>query len=134
MATWKVAAALAAGCAVVLKPSEFTPLTALALADIGRRVGLPRGVLNVLPGLGAPTGAALAGHGGVDKVVFTGSVATGRRILGICAEGVRGATMELGGKSAAIVFEDADIEKAVEWAMFGCFSTNGGGRSRARCV
>lgn len=111
MATWKVAAALAAGCAVVLKPSEYTPLTTLLLADIARRVGLPRGVLNVVPGLGAPTGAAIASHAGVDKVVFTGSVGTGRRILGICADGLRGATMELGGKSAAIVFDDADVDK-----------------------
>ncbi|CAM9652912.1 unnamed protein product [Chrysoparadoxa australica] len=127
MASWKVAPALAAGCTVVLKPSELTPLTALELAGIADKAGLPPGVLNVVPGLGA-AGAALVTHPRVDKVVtFTGSEATGAKILASLAPNIVPASLELGGKSPAIVFDAAGdaLAKVVEWVQFGCFWTNG---------
>ncbi|KAI7837126.1 hypothetical protein COHA_009045 [Chlorella ohadii] len=125
MSSWKVAPALAAGNTCVLKPSELASLTSLELAAIAQEVGLPAGVLNVITGTGADAGAPLSSHPGVAKVAFTGSVATGRRVYAAAAGNLRPATMELGGKSALIVFEDADIEKAVEWTMFGIFWTVG---------
>ncbi len=125
MAAWKVAPALAAGCCLVLKPSELTPLTALELATIAAEAGLPPGVLNVLPGLGTQAGAALVEHPGVDKVAFTGSVATGSRIMQAAAREVKNISLELGGKSPFIVFADSDIEAAVEWIMFGIFWNQG---------
>lgn len=125
MAIWKVAPALAAGCTVVLKPSELAPMTCLELGKLARSSGMPAGVLNIVTGLGPVAGEALVSHPGVDKVSFTGSVATGSRIMRRCAEGVRGCSLELGGKSPAIVFDDVDIPTAVEWVMFGCFWTNG---------
>ena len=100
MAAWKVAPALAAGNAVVLKPSELASLTCLELAAIGAEVGLPPGVLNVLTGTGAEAGAPLSAHPGLAKVAFTGSTATGRRVYAAAAANLRPATMELGGKSA----------------------------------
>ncbi|KAL3916376.1 MAG: hypothetical protein SGPRY_006845, partial [Prymnesium sp.] len=124
MAAWKVAPALAAGCSLVLKPSELTPLSAMHLAAIATDAGLPAGVLNVLVGAG-DVGAALAAHPGVDKIAFTGSQATGTRVMGLAAEQVKNVSLELGGKSAIIVFDDVDLDKAVEWVMFGCFWTNG---------
>jgi betaine-aldehyde dehydrogenase len=125
MASWKVAPALAAGCTVVLKPSELTPLTALELAAIVHEAGLPRGVLNVVTGLGPDAGAPLAGHPGVDKIAFTGSVPTGSRIMAAAARDIRNVSLELGGKSPFVVFEDADIEAAVEWILFGIFWNQG---------
>jgi len=125
MATWKVAPALAAGCSVILKPSEMASLTCLKLAELAQRAGVPPGALNVLPGLGTDAGAALAAHPSVDKVAFTGSVATGRAIMSTCAQRVRPVGLELGGKSPLIVFDDVDIPRAVEWCMFGIFWTNG---------
>lgn len=125
MATWKVAPALAAGCCMVLKPSELTPLTALELARICAAAGLPAGVLNVLPGLGGEAGAALVAHPGVDKVAFTGSVPTGSRIMQAAARDVKNISLELGGKSPFIVFADSDIEAAVEWILFGIFWNQG---------
>ncbi|OEC33970.1 betaine-aldehyde dehydrogenase [Pseudomonas cuatrocienegasensis] len=125
MAAWKVAPALAAGCTLVLKPSELTPLTALELACIAAEAGLPAGVLNVLPGLGGEAGAALVEHPGVDKVAFTGSVPTGSRIMQAAARDVKNISLELGGKSPFIVFADSDIEAAVEWIMFGIFWNQG---------
>ena len=124
MAAWKVAPALAAGCTSVLKPSELTPLTALELAAIAADVGLPRGVLNVVPGPGA-TGAALAKHPGIDKTAFTGSVPTGSKVMSAAAQDIKNISLELGGKSPFIVFDDADIEAAVEWIMFGIFWNQG---------
>ncbi|KAG5181252.1 betaine aldehyde dehydrogenase [Tribonema minus] len=124
MATWKVAPALAAGCVVVLKPSELTPMTALELAALASDAGLPAGVLNVVTGTGG-TGAAMVAHPGVDKITFTGSGPTGSRIMRTAAERVTPVTLELGGKSPAIVFDDAHLERTVEWVMFGCFWTNG---------
>ncbi|UVJ42147.1 aldehyde dehydrogenase family protein [Pseudomonas sp. LS1212] len=125
MAAWKVAPALAAGCCMVLKPSELTPLTALELADIAHRAGLPAGVLNVVTGLGAEAGAPLSEHPGIDKLAFTGSVPTGTRIMQAAARDIKNISLELGGKSPFIIFDDSDIEAAVEWIMFGIFWNQG---------
>ena len=113
MLAWKVAPALAAGNTVVLKPAEYTPLTALLFAELSREAGLPRGVLNVVTGDG-DTGAALAAHPGTDKIAFTGSTAVGRKIREATAGTGKALTLELGGKSPYIVFDDADIDSAVE--------------------
>lgn len=125
MAAWKVAPALAAGCTMVLKPSELTPLTALELAGIAQEAGLPKGVLNVLTGLGQDAGAPLSEHPGVDKLAFTGSVPTGSRIMQAAARDIKNVSLELGGKSPFIVFDDSEIEAAVEWIMFGIFWNQG---------
>ncbi len=113
MLAWKVAPALAAGNTVVLKPAEYTPLTALAFAGIAHEAGLPKGVLNIVTGDGR-TGAALTGHDGVDKVAFTGSTEVGRQIRRQIAGSGKALTLELGGKSPFIVFADADLDAAVE--------------------
>ncbi|GAB7530388.1 aldehyde dehydrogenase family protein [Pseudomonas sp. 3A(2025)] len=125
MAAWKVAPALAAGCTMVLKPSELTPLTALELADIADQAGLPAGVLNVVTGFGPDAGAPLSEHSGIDKLAFTGSVPTGSRIMQAAAKDIKNISLELGGKSPFIIFDDADIEAAVEWIMFGIFWNQG---------
>ncbi|XP_072985276.1 betaine aldehyde dehydrogenase 2 isoform X2 [Typha latifolia] len=125
MATWKVAPALAAGCTAVLKPSELASVTCLELAEVCREVGLPPGVLNIVTGLGPEAGAPIASHPHVDKIAFTGSTETGRRIMTAAAQLVKPVSLELGGKSPLIVFDDVDIDKAVEWSLFGCFWTNG---------
>ncbi|AQK52372.1 Betaine aldehyde dehydrogenase 2 mitochondrial [Zea mays] len=125
MATWKIAPALAAGCTAVLKPSELASVTCLELADICKEVGLPSGVLNIVTGLGPDAGAPLSAHPDVDKVAFTGSFETGKKIMASAAPMVKPVTLELGGKSPIVVFDDVDIDKAVEWTLFGCFWTNG---------
>jgi len=125
MASWKVAPALAAGATVVLKPSELTPLTALELADAADTIGLPAGVLNIVTGLGAEAGSPLSQHPQVDKLAFTGSVPTGAKIMSAAAADIKNISLELGGKSAFIVFDDADIEAAVEWILFGIFWNQG---------
>lgn len=125
MATWKVASALAAGCAAILKPSELASITCLELGEVCREVGLPPGILNILTGLGTEAGAPLASHPHVDKIAFTGSTATGSKIMTAAAQLVKPVTLELGGKSPIIVFEDFDLDKAAEWTIFGCFWTNG---------
>nr|CAB3482990.1 unnamed protein product [Digitaria exilis] len=125
MATWKVAPALAAGCTAVLKPSELASVTCLELADVCKEVGLPSGVLNIVTGLGPDAGAPLAAHPDVDKVAFTGSFETGKKIMAAAAPMVKPVTLELGGKSPIVVFDDVDVDKAVEWTLFGCFWTNG---------
>ncbi len=125
MATWKVAPALAAGCTLVLKPSELTPLTALELGVIAQEVGLPAGVLNIVTGLGPEAGAPLTMHPAVDKLAFTGSVPTGRKVMAAAAADIKKVSLELGGKSPFIVFADSDIGKAVEWIMFGIFWNQG---------
>ncbi|KWF98412.1 aldehyde dehydrogenase [Burkholderia cepacia] len=125
MAAWKVAPALAAGCTVVLKPAESTSLTALELAAIAAEVGLPPGVLNVVTGLGADAGQPLVDHPLVDKLAFTGSGAVGSKIMAAAAKDIKRVSLELGGKSPLIVFDDCDIEKAVEWVMFGIFWNQG---------
>ncbi len=113
MLAWKIAPALAAGNTVVLKPAEYTPLTALLFGQICREAGLPKGVVNIITGDGS-TGAALAAHPDVDKVAFTGSTEVGRRIREATAGQGKALTLELGGKSPYIVFEDADLDSAVE--------------------
>jgi aldehyde dehydrogenase (NAD+) len=113
MLAWKVAPALAAGNTMVLKPAEYTPLTALLFADLSREAGLPKGVLNIVTGDGA-TGAALVAHPDVNKIAFTGSTDVGRRIRSATAGTGKALTLELGGKSPYIVFDDADIDSAVE--------------------
>ncbi|WP_235215504.1 aldehyde dehydrogenase family protein [Phaeacidiphilus oryzae] len=124
MLAWKVAPALACGNTVVLKPAETTPLTALRFADICRQAGLPEGVVNIVTGDGR-TGAALVGHDGVDKVAFTGSTAVGREIARTLAGTGRRLTLELGGKAANIVFDDAPIDQAVEGVVQGIYFNQG---------
>ena len=113
MLAWKVAPALAAGNTIILKPAEYTPLTALLFAELSREAGLPKGVLNILTGDG-DTGAALVSHPGVDKIAFTGSTPVGRKIREATAGTGKALTLELGGKSPYIVFDDADLDSAVE--------------------
>jgi acyl-CoA reductase-like NAD-dependent aldehyde dehydrogenase len=126
LACWKLGPALATGCTVILKPSELTPLTALKLGELAREVGFPPGVLNVLPGYGAPTGEALARHPGVDKIAFTGSVRTARRLLHASADtNLKKLSLELGGKSPQIIFPDADLDRAVEACFWGIFGNKG---------
>ena len=125
MAAWKVAPALAAGATCVLKPSELTPLTALELAAAADDIGLPAGVLNVVTGWGAEAGGPLTSHPGVDKLAFTGSVPTGAKIMSAAAQDIKNISLELGGKSAFIVFDDVDVEAAVEWILFGIFWNQG---------
>jgi betaine-aldehyde dehydrogenase len=125
MASWKVAPALAAGCTMVLKPSELTPLTALELGEIATVAGLPAGVLNIVTGFGPEAGQPLTEHPGVDKLAFTGSVPTGARIMATAAQDIKTVSLELGGKSPMVVFGDTDIDEAVEWIMFGIFWNQG---------
>ncbi len=125
MAAWKVAPALAAGCTVVLKPAEVTSLTALELAAIAHEAELPPGVLNILTGSGSVAGQAIIDHKGVDKLAFTGSGPIGSQIMAAAARDIKRVSLELGGKSPFVVFEDADIEQAVEWIMFGIFWNQG---------
>ncbi|MGW7353636.1 aldehyde dehydrogenase [Streptomyces phytohabitans] len=125
VAAWGTAPALAAGNAVLLKPAETTPLTALRLAELALEAGLPEGLFQVLPGAGPVTGSALVDHPGVAKVVFTGSTAVGREIMAKCAAGVKRVTLELGGKSPNIVFADADVARAAAAAP-GSFLDNTG--------
>ncbi len=125
MAAWKVAPALAAGCTMILKPAETTSLTALELGVIADAAGLPKGVLNILPGLGSVVGQALIEHPQVDKIAFTGSGPVGSRIMAAGARDIKRISLELGGKSPFVVFADSDIEKAVEWIMFGIFWNQG---------
>lgn len=121
----KIAPALAAGNAVIVKPSELTPLLALELAKLADEANLPKGLLSVLPGTGVITGAALVAHPGIRKVSFTGGTATGRAIGRIAADKVMPVSLELGGKSPNIVFEDADFEQAINGVLFGIFSSQG---------
>jgi betaine-aldehyde dehydrogenase len=125
MAAWKVAPALAAGCTMVLKPSELTPLTSLELGAIVAEAGLPAGVLNIVTGTGPDAGQPLTEHPGVDKLAFTGSVPTGSKVMMAAARDIKAVSLELGGKSPFVVFADADIEAAVEWIMFGIFWNQG---------
>jgi len=125
MAAWKVAPALAAGCTVILKPAQVTSLTALELGRIADAVGLPAGVLNILPGPGSSVGQALSAHPGVDKLAFTGSGPVGAAIMATAAQDIKRVSLELGGKSPFVVFADSDIEQAVEWILFGIFWNQG---------
>ncbi|WOO76474.1 Aldehyde dehydrogenase [Vanrija pseudolonga] len=126
MWAWKVAPAVAAGCTIVMKPSELTPLTALLLCDYAKEAGFPPGVLNTVPGLGATTGDAISRHLDIDKVAFTGSVITGRRISIAAAESnLKKVTLELGGKSPMLIFDSADVEEAADWTAMGIWFNSG---------
>ncbi len=125
IASWKVAPALAAGCTVVLKPATETPLTALLLADVAAEVGLPPGVLNIVPGRGSTAGEAVVAHPGVDKIAFTGSTEVGQRIATVAAGTVKRVSLELGGKSPNIVFADAELPIAAKGALAGIFYGKG---------
>lgn len=124
MLAWKIAPALAAGCTVVLKPAEFTPMTAILFAEICERAGVPKGVVNILPG-GPGAGAAIVNHPNVDKIAFTGSSEVGKIIRKATAGSGKKLSLELGGKSAFIVFEDADLDSAVEGLVDGIWFNQG---------
>ncbi|MGC1275264.1 MAG: aldehyde dehydrogenase family protein [Planctomycetaceae bacterium] len=125
MASWKWGPALAAGCTVVMKPAEQTPLTCLRLADLAQEAGFPDGVINVVPGYGPTAGGAIVKHPGVDKVAFTGSTEVGKLIMRGAADTLKRVTLELGGKSPNIVFADADLDAAVAGAEVALFLNQG---------
>jgi acyl-CoA reductase-like NAD-dependent aldehyde dehydrogenase len=125
MAAWKIAPAIAAGNTVVIKPASYTPLTTLEIGRLCLEAGLPQGVVNVISGPGAAAGEELVASQGVDKVAFTGSTEVGRRIMQLASSNVKKATLELGGKSAAIVLDDADLDFAVDGALWGVFFHGG---------
>jgi len=126
LACWKIGPTLATGCTLVLKPSELTPLTALKLGELAQEAGLPDGVMNVVPGYGDPAGDALARHPGVDKISFTGSVRTARKLLHASAESnLKKLSLELGGKSPQIILADADFEAAISACFWGIFGNKG---------
>lgn len=126
LAAWKIAPALAAGCTVVVKPSEFTSLSALYLADLITEAGIPPGVVNIVTGTGTEAGAPLVDHPDVDKIAFTGSTGTGRKVMrGAADSNLKRVTLELGGKSPNIVFADADLEKAMVTVADGIFGNMG---------
>jgi acyl-CoA reductase-like NAD-dependent aldehyde dehydrogenase len=123
--SWKLFPALAVGCTLVVKPSEVTPTSTLRLAELCQEAGYPDGVVNVVTGFGTPTGAALVEHPGVDKIAFTGSTQVGRRMALAAAERIGRVSLELGGKSPSIIFEDADLDNAVHGVMAGIFAATG---------
>ncbi|KAI1080763.1 aldehyde dehydrogenase [Whalleya microplaca] len=125
MAGWKLGPALACGNTVVLKAAEQTPLSALYLATLIKEAGFPPGVVNVINGLGKTAGAVLAGHLGVDKIAFTGSTVTGQAIMKAASANLKNITLETGGKSPLIVFDDADLDQAVKWSHVGIYSNMG---------
>jgi acyl-CoA reductase-like NAD-dependent aldehyde dehydrogenase/alcohol dehydrogenase class IV len=125
MAIWKIGMSVLMGNTIVLKPATDTPLSALALAEVIRKSRIPKGVVNIVAGPGASVGEVLCKHSSVDKIAFTGSTEVGRRILEMAAQGIKRATMELGGKSANIILDDADMDMAVDGALFGSFLHSG---------
>jgi acyl-CoA reductase-like NAD-dependent aldehyde dehydrogenase len=125
LATWKLAPALAAGCTVVLKPDPATPLSALRLAQLATEVGIPGGVVNVVPGDGPTTGTKLVSHPDVDKVAFTGSTETGREIMRLASDPIKRVSLELGGKSPNIVFADADLADAIPSSVWSIYYSAG---------
>lgn len=125
MAAWKIAPALAAGCSVVLKPASLTPITAIILNEICHEAGVPEGVVNTIPGSGSVIGDYLVNHEDVNKVAFTGSTPTGKDIMKKASGTLKRITLELGGKSPNIVFDDADIDAAVKGSIFGIYFNTG---------
>lgn len=125
MAAWKIAPAIAAGCTVILKPASYTPITAFMLADICQEAGVPAGVINVVTGSGSEIGPYLTEHPGIDKVAFTGETATGKDIMARASDTLKRVTLELGGKSPNIVFDDCDLDGAVVGSIYGIFYNTG---------
>ena len=125
MAAWKVAPAIAVGCTVIVKPASLTPLTAIILGEICLEAGVPAGVVNVIPGSGAEVGNFLVEHPQVNKIAFTGSTPIGKDIMGKASQTLKRVTLELGGKSPSIVFDDADNDAAVDGSLFGIFYNSG---------
>src|SRR5437868_10139652 len=125
MATWKLSPALAAGCAVVLKPDPQTPLSVLRVAELAAEVGFPAGAINIVPGDGPATGSYLVKHPGVDKVAFTGSTRTGGEIMRLCSDPIKRVTLELGGKSPNVVFADADLDDAIPSSVWSIYYSAG---------
>jgi aldehyde dehydrogenase (NAD+) len=125
MACWKLGPALACGNTVVLKPAEQTPLSILVFAKLVKEAGFPPGVVNIVNGFGCEAGSALVQHPLVDKVAFTGSTATATQIMKMAAVGLKNITLETGGKSPLLVFDDADMEQAVKWSHYGIMSNQG---------
>jgi aldehyde dehydrogenase (NAD+) len=125
MATWKIAPAIAVGCSVVVKPATLTPLTAIVLGEICIEAGVPEGVVNIIPGAGSEVGNYLVEHEKVDKVAFTGSTPIGKNIMERASQTLKRVTLELGGKSPNIVFNDADVDAAVDGSLFGIFYNTG---------
>ncbi|MFJ9499186.1 aldehyde dehydrogenase family protein [Brevibacillus centrosporus] len=125
LAMWKLAPALAAGNTIVIKPAEQTPISILELAKVFQEAGIPDGVINVVPGFGAVAGDALSSHPDVDKIAFTGSTSTGRLIMQAASKHLKPVTLELGGKSPNIVFADAELDDAVNGALFGIYFAQG---------
>jgi aldehyde dehydrogenase (NAD+) len=125
MAAWKLGPALACGNTIVLKAAEQTPLSILYLANLVKEAGFPPGVVNILNGLGKDAGAPLVNHPEVDKIAFTGSTATGRQIMKMAASSLKNITLETGGKSPLLVFEDADLDQAAKWAHIGIMCNQG---------
>ncbi|MEN2767132.1 aldehyde dehydrogenase family protein [Ornithinibacillus xuwenensis] len=125
MAAWKIAPAIAAGCSVIIKPASLTPITAIVLNEICHEAGVPEGVVNTVPGAGQVIGDYLVTHKAINKVAFTGSTPTGRDIMEKASGTLKRLTLELGGKSPSIVFEDADLEAAVAGSLFGIFFNTG---------
>ncbi len=123
--TWKLAPALAAGCTMVVKPSDYTPVSTLAFAELVKEAGIPDGVVNVVTGWGPEVGKALAAHPGVDKIAFTGSTEVGKLIAKAAADNLTRVTLELGGKSAQVVFQDADLDAAANGVIAGVFAATG---------
>ncbi len=123
--SWKVAPALASGCTVVLKPAEWTPASASLLPEIMTEAGVPEGVFNIVHGIGEEAGAALVAHPGVPLISFTGETTTGQVIMRSAADHLKGLSMELGGKSPCLIFADADLDAAIDSALFGVMSLNG---------
>lgn len=125
MVAWKWGPALAAGCTIVMKPAEQTPLTCLRMARLAQKAGIPDGVINVVPGFGPTAGDAVVKHPGIDKVAFTGELATAKIIQRNAAETMKRLTFELGGKSPNVIFADADLDSAIEGAHFGLYFNQG---------
>jgi aldehyde dehydrogenase (NAD(P)+) len=125
MAAWKLGPALAAGNTIVLKPAEQTPLSVLILATLIEKAGFPAGVINIVNGFGRTAGASLAKHLDVDKIAFTGSTNTGREIMKLAATNLKEITLETGGKSPLIIFDDAELENAAKWAHYGIMANQG---------
>src|SRR5690606_6304318 len=125
LTTWKLGPALAAGNTIVIKPSELTPISALELARLCQEAGFPDGVVNVVPGDGATAGSRLSAHPGVDKIAFTGSTATAKRIMATAADSLKRCSFECGGKAPVLVFDDADLERTAELIGHAAFRSTG---------